>query len=413
MRQVDDSTLEALKGSRAGDKVTVYVWYDGRLAYPDPLPISSYAFDWDITRQVQKFTCEVNDKDGVLAPWILDDPLGVGGAELQVRYEVGGGGGGSPIRMGWYRIAETKPDERWRSYIIRNDGAVHPDNTLGPDRDLVFVSGGSKITLTAYDRALNGKNSRLLAPESPPVGTSPTIVSEIKRLMRDICPVVTTTGVVDRAVSPNLVYDNDRMNSVQDLCKRILCDYRMNGDGQLEIYSLAQSDPVATLEGGPGGLLMRVDRAQKLDGLYNIFVVDGTQNNPDGTTVPIRAIAVVTFGPLAVDGPHGRYPLFYSSNMIQTQDDAEEYAFQMMQTQLAGLTVDLVVTALPQPWLQQGEWVTVANPLVNGVALPLVGKVKAMALSGKGAPDSMVLTVACSYWDVQTAIAGVGRVQQF
>lgn len=410
MRAVDDITLQALKGSRAGDKVTVFVWYDGSLAYPDPLPISQYAFDWDITRQVQKFVCEVDDKDGVLAPWILEDPLGVGGAELQVRYDVGGG---TPIRMGWYRIAEVRPEERWRSYIIDNLGAVHVDSQIGPNKDLVYVSGGSKITLTAYDRALNAKNSRLIAPESPPVGTSPTIISEIKRLMKDICPVVTVSGVTDRAVSSNLVYDRDRLNAVQDLCKRILCDYRMNGDGQLEVYPLAQSASVATLQGGPGGLLVKVDRSQKLDGLYNIFVVDGTQTNADNSTTPIRSVQTVTFGPLAVDGPHGRYPEFYSSNMIQTQADADNYAFSMMQTQLSGLTVDLIVTALPQPWLQQGEWITVANPIVNGVSLPLTGMVKTMTLSGKGAPDTMVLTVACSYWDVQTAIAGVGRVNQF
>lgn len=405
MRNVDQATLDALRGSRAGDKVTVFVWYNGNLAYPEPLPISSYSFDWDITRQIQTFSCQVTDKDGVLAPWLLEDPLGVGGSLLQVRYQVGSAG---IINMGWYRVARNTPDERWRSYLINNLGAVHTDSEIPPGKDLVYVSGGAGIAVTAYDLASVAKRARLLAPESPP-STSLTIVSEVTRLMRDIAPVVTTAGVTDRNVSRNIIYDRERLDAVQDLCKRIFCDYRMNGDGQLEIYPVARQAPVATLEGGPGGLLVKVDRAQDWEGLYNQFVVDGTKTGTDGSTTPIRAVRQIETGALSVFGPHGRVPEFYSSTMIQTQEDADAYAYQMMVTQLSGLTVDLLVTALPQPYLQQGDWVTVANPVIGGAPVPLVGKIKAMRLSGAGAPKTMDLTVQCSYWDVAAAISGVQR----
>jgi hypothetical protein len=405
MRPIDGPTLRALKGSRAGDKIVAYAWYNGQLAYPRPLPISQWSLDWDITRQIQKFSCTIADEDGVLAPWLFEDPLGVGGSELQVQYHVGDAG---IISMGWYGIDQNTPDERWRTYIITNKGAVHPDSELGNDKDLVYVSGGATIQITAYDRAQRGKRARLIAPESPPTA-SVTVMDEIERLMRDICPVVMDPAVVDINISRNVVHERERLDAVQALTKRLFADYRMNGDGAMEVYPIAEQAPVATLEGGPGGLLVKVDRAMSTEGLYNVFVVDGSRNNDDGTVTPIRAVATIDEGPLSMYGPFGMVPEFYSSNMIETQDQAEAYAFEMKVTQLAGLTVDLAVTALPQPHLQQGDWVVVANPIVNRVAIPLIGKIKTMSLSGKGAPGPMELVVQCSYWDVQRAISGVSR----
>lgn len=405
MRPIDQNTLNALSGSRAGDGLTVYAWYNGSLSYPDPLPISRWDMDWDIDRQLQKLQLTVTDKEGELAPWLLEDPLGVGGGLLQVRYDVGGA---SPINMGWYRIAGNVPDERWYSYIIDNRGNVNEDSPIPNDKQLLLVSGGSNIEVTAYDIALNAKNDRLIAPESPPAD-SLTIISEITRLMRDHAPVVTVDGVVDRNVARNIVYERERLNAIQDLCKRISCDYRMNGDGQMEIYPLAQQgEPVAILQGGPDGLLVKVDREQSIDGLYNRAVVDGLDDSDPENERPIRAIAQIERGPLSVYGPHGRYPEFYSSPMISTYEDAWEYANQMIQTQLVGMTVDLRVTCLPLPHLQQGDYVQVGNPVVNGQRADLVGRVKKMRLhNGNGtAAGPMDLLVQCSYWQVQSVIGG-------
>jgi hypothetical protein len=348
----------------------------------------------------------VADKDGVLAPWLLSDPLGVGGAELQVRYDVGRA---SPINIGWYRIAKNNPTERWRTYLINNLGVTHVDSRIPNGKDLFYVPGGAEIPITAFDRAAVAKRARLLAPESPPVGTSPTIISEITRLMKHVCPVVVAAGVVDRPVSMGIIYERDRLDAVQDLAKRIFCDYRMNGDGQMEIYPIAESAPVVTIEGGPEGLLVEVDRQQDWEGLYNQFVVDGTRENSDGTVTPIRAIQQIENGPLSVFGPHGQVPEFYSSPMISTFNDADAYALEMMQSQLAGLTIDLRMSTLPLPFLELGDWVTVGNPVVDGRTVPLNGKVRSMSLSGAGAPKEMELIVQCSYWDVAMVIAGVNR----
>lgn len=126
MRLMDQNTLNALVGSRSGDRITAFVWYNGQLAYPDPLPVDGWSADWDTTRQVQQLQLSISDKDGKLAPWLLEDPLGVGGALLQVTYQVGGAG---TVNLGWYRIAQSAPVEHWHSYTIDDTGNVHP--TLG------------------------------------------------------------------------------------------------------------------------------------------------------------------------------------------------------------------------------------------------------------------------------------------
>ncbi|WP_307035727.1 hypothetical protein [Arthrobacter sp. B3I4] len=390
-----------MTGSRSGEGITVYVWYGGRLAYPDALPVSDWQFSWDRTRQVQTFDITVADKDGKLAPWLLEDPLGVGGSRLQVRYNVGGAGS---INLGWYRITRPSPDERWHSYRIDDAGRVNPDSPVPAGKKDVLVSGGATIRVQANDLAVMIKADQLLAPESPQ-GANPTVVGEIRRLAGDIVPVVAAAGVTDRPVNKTLIYERDRLDAIQALCKSIACDYRMNGEGQLEVYPVTKQAPVATLKGGEEGLLVKVDREQQYDGLYNRFVVTGT-----GTDTPVRAIAEITAGPLSVYGPHGRVPTFYESNMISTRDQAYDYARTMKDTHLAGLTVDLKVTCLPIPHVQQGDWVNVGNPVVNGQAFTLAGMVKAINQPSNGTvPGPCTVVVECSYTDVQTALAGVDR----
>lgn len=407
MRQVDANTLAALSGSRSGDSLTVWVWYAGRLAHPDPLPVSSARFNWDTTRQIQTLSLSIEDESGDLAPWLLEDKLGVGGSRLQVIYNVGGA---KPINIGWYRVTVSKPAESWVAYKIDEAGTVTPDTPIEPDKRLAHVSGGASIQVDAEDLGTVLAKAQFPAPESPQ-GASPTIIGEVTRIVGDIAPVVAVAGVVDRPVNKTLVYQGDRLNAVQDLCKRINCDYRFNGAGQFEVYPLTAQAPVAVLKGGPEGLLVRVDRELRYDGLFNEFYAEGqfatTDANGAATQLPIRGYAAITAGPLRVNGPHGRYPKSYSSTMLTSQLECDAYAVTMRDTQLAGLTTDLVATCLPLPHVQQGDWVSVYNAIVDGRVIAVTGRVKTMSLGfTNGAPDRMVLTVECSYTDVQAAFSG-------
>ena len=408
-RPIDAATLAALNGSRTGDQITVWAWYDGKLAHPEPLNVSAWAMDWDDSRGYQSLTLTVQDPTGDLAPWLLEDPLGAGGARLQVTYTVGSAG---TVNLGWYRITDPDPSESWVAYTIAEAGTTTPGAPVVQGAFLRLAPMGATIGLAASDLARVVANDRFVAPESPQ-GTAPTVLGEIRRLLLDRVPVVVDAGVTDTAVNRTLVYEQqgDRWAAVQDLAKRLGAAVRMNGDGQAEVYPLATADPVATLYGGPEGLLVRVSRGQSYDGLYNYFVADGTATTPDGQSVPIRGSARIETGPLRYGGPHGRYPKFYSSTMLTTQAQCDAYAKTMRDTQVAGLTIDLAVEALPLPHLQLGDWVTVANPVTDGGAVPLNGRVVKMGMRGSGnAVDRMSLTVRCSYADVAAALgAGSGQ----
>lgn len=397
MRTLDTNTTNALAGSRSGDTITVWAWYNGQLAYPDPLPIGSWGISYDVTRQIDTLEIEVDDPDGTKAPWLLDDPLGVGGSRLQVFYSVGGA---STIAYDWFRVSQTEPNEAWRSYTVTNQGVVNRDSPTPNGYSVKYVSGGARISVKAETLPRNIAISRFIAPTSPPA--SATVVSEVKRLLSDIMPVTVASGVVDQSVPTNLVYPDDRLNAVQDLCKRIGCDYRTNGAGQLEVYPIQQSS-VWTLAPGAEGFLIDVKRSMKLDGLYNVFVADGTAGQQ-----PVRGIATVTAGPLRVNGPHGTYPVFYSSQMITTQAQANAYAATMRDTQLKGLTTELAVTCLPHPGLQKGDWITLSCPTAPGSLVNFPARVAALSLKGhEGTVDPMSLALEASYADVAAAFSGV------
>lgn len=400
MRALDANTTAALAGSRPGDTITCWVWYNGQLAYPDPLPVGAWSVSYDTTRQVQTLTLEVPDADGTRAPWLLDDPLGVGGSRLQVFYNVGGAGS---FPYDWFRIAQADPQELWRTYLVTNQGVVNVDTPTPNGQSVRWASGGAKITLKADSLTRNIANAKFLAPSSPASG-SPTAVSEIKRLLTDIMPVKVLAGVTDVAVPATLVYPQDRLNAVQDLAKRMGADVRTNGSGILEVYPIAYSSSVWTLKPGTEGFLIDVSRSMKLDGLNNVFVVDATGSGSN--QVPIRGISRVMGGPLRDGGPHGSYPVFFSSNLITSQSAADAYANTMRDTQLAGLMVPLVATCLPHPGLQQGDWITVQCPTASGGTVSFPARVRALDLKGHDSTvDAMTLGLDATYADVANALA--------
>ena len=404
MRPIDSNTLRSLSSSRTGDQLIVWAWYDGALSVEEPLRLAGWEMSWDENRTSQTIKIDVEDPTGTLAPWLLQDPLGVGGATLQVIYSVGGAG---TINMGWYRITTSEPEEEWTAYLVPEAGTITPDSPIPPDSRLAMVSSGAAISVEGDDYALRAEAAALLAPESPK-GGAPTVVGEITRLLQDICPVVVMPGVTDTAVNKSLVYDQQkgRWSASLDLAKRITAGLRMNGDGQAEIYPLTPQGSPIVLRGGPEGVLVKVNRAQTFDGLYNVFVADGTAT-VNGQQVPVRGVTQITAGPLAVGGPHGVVPKFYSSTMITTQAQADAMAAQMRDTQIASLTTDVKVRCLPMPHLQLGDWVQPYQPTQDGRVIAPQGRVVAMNLRSSGSSvDQMELIVRFLVSDVAAAFTG-------
>lgn len=398
MLSIDDVTLAALDGSRPADELVVWAWYDGDLAWPEPLGVASWSLSGSAdqsSKVQQQLSLKVQDPDGRLSPWLFNDPLGVGGVVLHVLYRVGAAGA---VNRGRFRVQGNAPQESFVKYTIPEYGYTEPDSVNAPHERDVLVPAGAVVDVTAVDITANVDRDKFIVPESPR-GSDPTALGEFTRLIRGHFPIVVAPGVVDRVVSRTLVYDRERLEACQDLLASIGARYRMNGDGECEVYPIAPGEPVWRVE--PMAGLVKVDRSQDIDGLYNQWVVEGKEGVKG---VPVRGSVILGAGPLRYDGPHGRVPFLYSSEMITTASQARSYAETLRNQQMTKLAVELDVETIPRPEIQPGDRIEVGCPVSDGHVVYIPGEVTSKTESGSPIPEPTKFKVSCAYADVTAAL---------
>jgi len=397
MLLIDDVSRAALDGSRPADELVVWAWYDGALASDEPLGVS----DWSLTgsadssSKVQRqLSLTVADPDGTLSPWLFHDPLGVGGTMLQVTYRIGAA---QSINVGWFRVEGNEPKQSYVRYVIPEYGFARPDSPEVPHERVVMMPAGWTVSLTAVDITSDVDRDKLIAPESP---KTTTVLAAIARLIGDHFPVVVEVGVIDKPVAKTLVYEKERLEAVQDLLASIDARYRMGGDGEMRVYPISPGPVVWRVE--PSAGLVEIGRSQTIDGLYNVWVVTGKE---DGTGRPVSSIATINSGPLRMDGPHGRVPYFYTSELITSLTQAVEYAKTLRDRQNQTYAVELTVVTAPRPEIQAGDRIEVGCPVKEGHAIHLPGEVTTIQAGGSPTPGPTTFKVSCSYADIIAALA--------
>lgn len=396
MRSIDTETRQALEGSRPADEITVWAWRDGELLLGAALPVISWTLDdaaGDSVKVAQKLSLSVADPDGSLGAWRLDDPLGVAGTKLQVVYRVGGAGS---VNYAWFRVTGNAPSEEidWRT--VREYGLDTPGSPVGPhQRDRPIIT--ATVRIDAVDITVDVDRDRLEYPESPSPGA--TVLSEFRRLTAGYFPVVVDPGVTDTPISSLTVWDRERLDAGQDALARIGARYRMGGDGECHVYPRPTA-PVWRV--GPRAGLVRVSRKQSLDGLYNRWIVEGKDTESGD---PVRGSASIDSGPLRYGGPAGRAQFFYSSQMIETRDQAVAYARELRDKFLATLSIDLVVETVPRPELQGDDMIEIGCPVAAGHVAWIPGLITDIRRAGNPIPTETVLTVSCSYQAVDAALS--------
>lgn len=395
MRLIDEASLVALDGSRPADTLIVWAWRGGDLVYPEPLQVSKWSLEDDAGDNVkvgQKLSLTIADPDGVLGAWRFDDPLGVAGTKLQVIYRVGGAGS---VNLGWFRVISNEPTEvqEWR--VINEYGYSEPDSPLEPHKRLVSSTTGA-VQIEAVDLTSDVDKERFWSPRSPMPDS--TVLLEFKRLTEDHFPVVIDAGVVDRPINRTTIFDRERLEACQDLAARVGARYRMGGDGECHVYAPGTT-PVWRAE--PGVSLIDVTRKQSVDGLYNVWVIEGRD---DGGGQPVQAIVPLESGPLRYGGPHGKVPYFYTSEMIWTYGQAVAYGIELRDQFQRSLAVELRIETIPRPELQAGDRIEVACPVRAGHLIYLPGEITSIRRDGGATPKRTSLTVKCSYEDVLTAL---------
>jgi hypothetical protein len=375
-RQLPEGMAEAFAGSNVDARLQYNIWYDGRLVETD-VPVGAWSTDWDVTRQVVGQTkATIIDEDGELTPWGVADPLGVAGSMLQTQLTAGG----VSINVGFQRITNSEPEETWR--IVGGK--------------LIWVPGAAAIPVTAQDLTVMASGSRFMAPERVPTGA--TVVSEVQRLLRGIMDVIVASTLTDRAVPSSIAYKEDRMDAIEDLVKGIDGACRVTGGGQFEIYDPNLETNVFDIYGGDEGQLINLRRSLNVDGLYNAVV---SQNTLDGGQ-EIQGIAAETSGPLRLDGPHGRWPLFRSAPFATTQAQISADATTALKNRVKQRAAILPLKTTLNPAIEVGDWVTAHLPIVTGETVSIPGRVRYVGWSGDGnGIDAMDLKIATRLADME------------
>lgn len=379
MRVLPAGLLEALSGSVVDAKLVCNAWYDGTLVKPN-LPVSKWSLTWDgaDTAVVQgKASFTVVDDTGALAPWGWDEPLSAAGSKIQAVFQCAG----TSVDLAWLTITRNQPNEMWRI----------------AGQSLQWVSGGASIPVDAEELTRLAVDYRFWAPESPP--SNATVVSEVRRLMAEICAVIVAPEVVDQPVPSSMVYKDNHGAHVLDLVRSIGCWVRMTGTGEMEIYSQARTAPVWTIQGGtdPAGGLVTVARSQQRTDILN-----GVASTSSDSTLEIRKLATIATGPLRYGGPAG-WLIQEHTALVNSDEGVQEDAQTYLDNKTYAKTLKLDVACLPNPAIQIGDWVRVAQPVIDGTAFPLDGVVTSVTLSGGTAGmDPMRLTVEVAATDAAT-----------
>lgn len=236
------------------------------------------------------------------------------------------------------------------------------------------------ITVEGFDLAQLVADDRLTAPSSPPGGA--TYVSEFTRLIGGLLPVVIDPGLADRAISATVVWERDRDEALNILCRAWPARWYVGDDGAAHAaapYSAvtAATAPDVQLTDGTDGTIVSRARRGDRGALYNVLVVDGRQ--PDDGSARPHAVSQITdaASPIRATGPYGKVTRFYESDLITTQPQAQASADSMLITYASAGRVESA-TAVPDPALQLGDIARITTidgkqftGRITGLALPL------------------------------------------
>ena len=309
------------------------------------IPISGGSVSFDAQAKTRG-KCTITVPDPAYAPLLVTDRLSVGGTELQV-----------------YR---TVDDTEFSLGVFRIDDAQVTDD-------------GSQLstTVTAYDRSRTVSRARL---ETAKVLTSGTnYITAITDLVAEAIPHVEVISTPTTRTTPLLVLDaqSDRWEICLRLAEAIgfVCYFDQFGRLNLTPEPTPNGPPTATISDGTGGVLVSAGLRWSVDGVYNAVIATG-----DGPNGPVFG-AAYDLDPTSVtfwEGPFGKVPRFYASELLGSDAQAAEAA-QGILSRVIGIPRSVTFSMVPDPSLFPGRVVrieretlgVVENHLLDQVSIPL------------------------------------------
>jgi hypothetical protein len=388
MRNVPDGLLDALSGSNGAATIQFNSWYQGKVTSAN-LPVVSYSFDYDITRQVVgQMSCSVLDNTGQLSPWSINDPLGVGGAQVQAQYVCQN----YIVPIAMNRITKADPEETW--HVVSNK--------------FRWVQNSAEIALETKDLTVVVLGNRFMAAEAPAAGG--TVFSEIRRLLTGSMEVIIDPGLTDKAVSSTVVYKDDRLGAIQDLVATLDgAGMRVTASGQLSVYAVSTT-PVFTASGGVEGTFMKLTRSMAIEDFPNAVV--STATAPDGTS--LFGVATQGTGNGYFGGPHGRWPVFHNAALATTQGAVNADASTYLANMVNHRSVEVPLRIMFHPCIEAGDYIGVNVPILSGSTKYMLGRIKTLRYSGTvNAPGFMDVVLQVDAGNIQSITLAMRQARYF
>jgi hypothetical protein len=282
----------------------------------------------------------------------------------------------------WFPRTAVSAFSPYLSVVHITAGTGYSDGTeevfpifTGRVYDVARQANGS-VNFRADDLAADVVAARFEVPEK---SSSASVLDEIRRLILAAVPQATFgDDTTDDAPTPQLVWDEDRGQALDDLAQAVGGRWYALGDGSFVVrpFNYTLGPVVQQFLDGPQGLMSSATTSITRDGTANSVVV--VAERMDGTE-PVRRIArdVTLTSPTRYGGPFGRVVQITKVQTPLTVAQAQTLA----QTQLGAvtaLTEQWTAGVVPDYTMEPGDTARLsyrgysADQIIDGITYPLV-----------------------------------------
>ncbi len=247
-------------------------------------------------------------------------------------------------------------------------GLTYPDGTtelvpLGvfrlDDNDIDDTDTGLPLKLAAPDRSARIIDARFEEPGQVDQGEN--VATAIAQLITPAHPDVVMRFATTSLVTPAIFYEaqGDRWQLAQDIATAAAMRLYYDRLGELVLAPDATAEPVLTIGEGETGSLVSVGKNWTRRGAYNRAIVTG-ENTGEGA--PVRGVATDEdpLSPTRYDGPFGPAPVFMSSQLVTTTEQATDAAAALLRRQ-SGTTQRIRLGSFVLPHLDPGDAIRVTR----------------------------------------------------
>ena len=197
---------------------------------------------------------------------------------------------------------------------------------------------GRQVSVTGSDRSIRITRNRFTDAYSIAAGTAvETAITDILRdRWADVSVSLPPMGATTPATVLRVGSESDPWRDAVDLATNAGFDLAFDPDGVVRarvIPDPVEDDPVAIYEDGAEAVVLEVSRGWSTESTYNIVIVSSEGSDVDS---PLRVEAADDNpdSPTFRFGAFGQVPMFYSSSLIRTSEQAATVAASQLRQQL-------------------------------------------------------------------------------